>query len=203
MSKQPSVANERPLLRFPRQKRTVRLRPHCGHLKSSIANPTLGAKRTSKSKKFAANSLCAGGNLVSTLVRQLMATSLVFLLVIFFAGLASVLHVRGAIRDGALEDAMPCIHRSDKVKLEDRRKQNLADWWIWRSVYEHSVGENRGPGVGWRGAFAYYGMKLGISSSERIDLARAAIKTRPVCENQAAAVKASASHPILVTEPGR
>ena len=156
-----------------------------------------------QSQKVRSDPCAAGGNLVSTLVRQLMATSLVFLLVIFFAGLASVLHVRGAIRDGALEDALPCIHRRDKVKLEDGRKQNLADWWIWRSVYEHSVGENRGPGVGWRGAFAYYGMKLGISSSERIDLARAAIKTRPVCENRAAAVKASASHPIRVAAAER
>ena len=109
---------------------------------------------------------------------------LVLPLVAFLTGLASVLHVRGAIADGALEDAMSCIQPSGRARLEDRLEQHLADWWIWRSVYEHHVGESRGPGVGWRGAFAYYGTKLAISPSERIDLARTAIENRPVCGDQ-------------------
>lgn len=114
-------------------------------------------------------------------LRLLLATSIVISVVVFFTGLASMLHVRTAIAEGALEDELVCLSPSDREKWDTGREQELADWWIWRSVYEHRIGDNRRPGVGWRGAFAYYGMKLAMSPSERVIIARDSIEARPTC----------------------
>ena len=108
------------------------------------------------------------------LIRRLAAILLLISTFVYLAGLASVLYVRSAIADGALENGMACISPADRAKLEGGPQQATADWYIWRSVYEHRVGENRRPNVGWRGAFAYLGTKLAMSPAERVDLASAA-----------------------------
>jgi hypothetical protein len=102
-------------------------------------------------------------------------------LFVCFVGLASVLHVRSAIAEGALEAPGACLVERDSHKLRAGPDQQLADWWISRQVYEFRVGDNRSPGLGWRGALANFGMKLAMSPSERIDLAYASMRPLRLC----------------------
>ena len=116
--------------------------------------------------------------------RLLFATLAAASGIVFFTGLASMVHVRAAIAEGALESELMCLRLPDREKWDASHSQEVADWWIWRSVYEHHIGENRRPGVGWRGVFAYYGMKMAMSPSERVAMARGSIEARRHCSRR-------------------
>lgn len=125
-----------------------------------------------------------GRSELRNLKRLLLATLAAASGIVFFTGLASMLHVRTAIAEGALENELVCLTLPDREKWESGQAQEVADWWIWRSVYAHHAGDNRRPGVGWLGAFAYYGMKLAMSPSERVAMARESIEARPPCSRR-------------------
>jgi hypothetical protein len=102
-------------------------------------------------------------------------------LLVFFVSLGSILHVRTAIAAGALEPADACLTACDMERLRSGPDQYLADWWISRRVYEYHIVENRRPGLGLRGALAFYGMKLSMTPSERIEAAYTSMRPLPVC----------------------
>jgi hypothetical protein len=115
------------------------------------------------------------------IVKAVLTTVLTVSLLAFFVGIASVLYVRSAIAGGALDNPNTCVTARDMDKLEAGPNQQLADWWVSRRVYDYHVGDNRGPGLGWRGALAYYGMKLALSPAERVDLAYASMRRLRIC----------------------
>ena len=104
------------------------------------------------------------------------------LLIAGFICLGAMLHVRSAIDGGALGAGTPsCLTERDLAAMNAGPDTRLADWWIVRRVYEFHVDDDRGPGLGWRGAFAELGTRLSMSPDERVALAYPAMARLPVC----------------------
>jgi hypothetical protein len=115
------------------------------------------------------------------LLRLAISTTLAISLLAFFVGMSGVLYVRSALQGGALNSPNTCMAARDMEKLRSGPDQKLADGWISHRVYEYHIGDNRSPGRGWRGALSYYGMKLGMSPAERLDLAYASMRPLRIC----------------------
>ena len=109
--------------------------------------------------------------------------AMVLALLVGFAALGSVLHVRSAVAQGALDVPVTCLNARDLPwrtgDIPSRQITNLTA----KQVRSFHLDYETSYSTSWhlRGVFAYVGTWLGYSAEERFDMAARVVTHMPDC----------------------